>query len=134
MIRAISLILFLSSLLVCLVSAFFLGNSYDTIGYSNQNKIGGIIGLILAGILFVMGALNLARTHRTVLANHPIEPMYSQPQSSQLVSPVIEQQQSIPMEPIEQQYSSQRPLHNPQSLEQQRTLNNSTIPAMMHSY
>jgi phosphotransferase system glucose/maltose/N-acetylglucosamine-specific IIC component len=58
-----ALFCFLISLLVSVVGSFFLGNSYDIIGYSRQNFIGGIIGLIISGILFISATLFLATSN-----------------------------------------------------------------------
>jgi hypothetical protein len=41
----------------------FIACSYDNIGYSKQNFIGGIIGLIISGILFISATLFLASSN-----------------------------------------------------------------------
>jgi len=73
MARAASLLVFLLSILVGIIGAFFLGNSLGPIGYDTQNFIGGILGLSLSFLLFILGALSLARSHRAAIM--PAAPM-----------------------------------------------------------
>ena len=62
---AASLLLFLLSILVGIIGSFFFGNSFETIGFDNQNRIGGYIGLGVSIVLFILGALSLSRSHRS---------------------------------------------------------------------
>lgn len=70
-----SIFVFLLSLLVGICGAFFLGNSFGDIGYPGQNMIGGYIGLAISGLLFIIGALTLARSHRKAIEQQTPLPM-----------------------------------------------------------
>jgi uncharacterized membrane protein required for colicin V production len=141
MLRA-AFIVFLLSLLVGLVGSFFFGNSFRDIGYSNQNFIGGIIGLVISGLLFIMGSLSLVRSHRAVLESTPMIPMTSTPvmnPNNNYTTPVMNNQTDPEMN-LNNNYTTPvmnnqtNPEMNLNNNQTNHPINNQTNPPMMSNY